>query len=287
MKLYPECGPCMLRRALLFCDNESEETRYRVVREVCRLFSDRFSPEITTTILANERNKIINRIAKNDNPMKRLKEKSMDAALELYPGLEDRLRGLGKGERFKTAIRMALAGNIIEFGARDHRVNLDRLEEEIMEVVNGRLGIDDSDKIYERVKNSKRILYVTDNAGELVLDRILINELRSYADVTVSPLSRPVQDDACLEDVERAGIGGRILPRGNYIGVWFERTPGEFQRAWEDADLIIAKGMACYETLVDRPDILNGKVALLMKVKCKPVAMNIGLPVGSLIVKFL
>ena len=277
----------MLRRVLMFCENESEETRYQVVREVCGLFSERISPDMSTTALANERNRILEKITKDGNPMKRLKEESMDAALELYPRLEERLGGLDEGERFRTALRMALAGNIIEFGARDHEVNLDRLEEEIMEIVEGKPEIDDSDEIYGRVKKAGRILYVTDNAGELVFDKIFINELRNYADVTVAPLSRPVQDDASVEDVKRVGIDGDILPRGDFIGVWFERTPEEFQKAWKDADLIIAKGMACYETLVDRTDILKGKVALLMKAKCRPVADDIGVPVGATVVKLL
>jgi len=277
----------MLRRVLMFCENESEETRYRVVREVCGLFSERISPDMSTTALANERNRILEEITKNKDPMRHLKDESMDAALELYPRLEEHLRGLGGEERFRTALSMALAGNIIEFGARDHQVNLDRLEEEIMDIVGGEAKIDDSDEIYERVKKAERILYVTDNAGELVLDKIFIEELRNYARVTVAPLSRPVQDDASVEDLKRVGIEGEILPRGDFIGVWFERTPEEFQRAWKDADLIIAKGMACYETLVDRPDILEGKVALLMKAKCRPVADDIGVPVGATVVKLL
>ncbi len=287
MKLYPECGPCMLRRVLMFCENESEETRYRVVRDVCRLFSERISPDMSTTALANERNRILEEITKNKDPMRHLKDESMDAALELYPRLEEHLKGLEGEERFRTALRMALAGNIIEFGARDHQVNLDRLEDEIMDIVEGDAEIDDSERVYERVKKAERILYVTDNAGELVLDKIFIEELRNYARVTVAPLSRPVQDDACVEDLKRVGIEGEILPRGDFIGVWFEKTPKEFQKAWEEADLIIAKGMACYETLVDRPDILKGKVALLMKAKCRPVADDIGVSVGATIVKLL
>jgi len=287
MRLYPECGPCMLRRVLMFCENESEETRYRVVREVCGLFSERISPDMSTTALANERNRILEEITKNKDPMRHLKDESMDAALELYPRLKERLMGLDEGGRFRTALRMALAGNIMEFGARDHEVNLNRLEEEIMEIVEGKAEIDDSDRVYEKVKKAKRILYVTDNAGELVLDKLFIDELRNYANVTVAPLSRPVQDDASVEDVKRAGIDGDILPRGDFIGVWFERTPAEFQRAWKEADLIIAKGMACYETLVDRPDILDGKVALLMKAKCRPVAEDIRVPLGASVVKVL
>ncbi|RLI94796.1 MAG: hypothetical protein DRO90_01460 [Candidatus Altiarchaeales archaeon] len=284
MKLYPECVPCMLQRAILFCRDEEEEVRYRVMRELCELFSKRISPKITTTEIAYERNKIIEGITHNLDPMKDIKEESIRKALEVYPRIEryvDRIKDDEK--RFKIAMRIALAGNLIEFGARDHVIDLDRLEEEIRNVINERLIIDDTDGIYEKVKNSDEILYVTDNAGELVFDRILIRELLRYAEVIIAPLSRPVQDDAWIEDVKRLKIDEtcKIVPRGDFIGIWFEKCTPEFVREFDDADLIIAKGMGCYETLVDYPERFNGRIALLMKAKCEPVAKDVNVPLGS------
>jgi len=274
----------MLQRAILFCRDEEEEVRYRVMRELCELFSKRISPKITTTEIAYERNKIIEGITHNLDPMKDIKEESIRKALEVYPRIEryvDRIKDDEK--RFKIAMRIALAGNLIEFGARDHVIDLDRLEEEIRNVINERLIIDDTDGIYEKVKNSDEILYVTDNAGELVFDRILIRELLRYAEVIIAPLSRPVQDDAWIEDVKRLKIDEtcKIVPRGDFIGIWFEKCTPEFVREFDDADLIIAKGMGCYETLVDYPERLNGRIALLMKAKCEPVAKDVNVPLGS------
>jgi len=284
MKLYPECVPCMLQRAILFCRDEEEEVRYRVMRELCELFSKRVSPKITTTEIAYERNKIIEKITHNLDPMKDIKEESIRKALRVYPRIKkyvDRIKDDKK--RFGTAMRIALAGNLIEFGARDHVIDLDRLEEEICDVINERLIIDDTDGIYEKVKNSDEILYVTDNAGELVFDRILIRELLRYAEVIIAPLSRPVQDDAWLEDVKRLKIDEtcKIVPRGDFIGIWFEKCTPEFVREFDNADLIIAKGMGCYETLVDYPERFNGRIALLMKAKCEPVAKDVNVPLGS------
>jgi len=278
----------MLRRVLMFYSNEDEETKYKVMREVCRLFSEKVSSETTTTDLAYERNRVIEKITNERDPMKDIKEESIEAALKVYPKFEKYIARIqNEKERFRAALKIALAGNIIEFGARDHEVNLERLEEEIMDVVKETPAIDDTDKIYEKVRYSETILYVTDNAGELVFDNIFIRELRNYAEVIVAPLSRPVQDDACIEDVKKVGIDCEILPRGNSIGVWFERTPEEFQRVWEEIGFIIAKGMGCYETLIDQPEITNGKVALLMKAKCKPVAEDVRVPLGALVVKVM
>ncbi len=289
MRLYPECGPCMLNRVLLFCRNEDESVKYKVIREVCRLFSEKFSDSTSTTRIAYERNKIIERITKNMDPMKEIKEKSLKASLEVYPKLRDYTENIkNEKERFKATLKIALAGNILEFGARDHSVNLNDLKDEIFSVVNGRLAIDDSDEIYRRAKKSGEILYVTDNAGELVFDRIFIDELKKYAKISVAPLSRPVQDDASVGDLKIAGISGcEIIPRSDCIGVWFERCTPEFLEKWDNADLIIAKGMACYETLTDYKEKTKGKVGLLMKVKCMPVSRHINAPLGSAVVKLM
>lgn len=290
MKLYPECVPCMLQRAMMFCSREDDETRREVMKELCRLFSEMISEDITTTELAFERNRVIEKLIDDRDPMKDLKEESFKAALKTYPKLKRYVeKEKDDKKRFKLALKIALAGNIIEFGARDHKVDLERLEEEIWDVVDNQPAIDDSDRIYEKIKNSKEILYVTDNAGEIVFDKILIEELLRYAKVYVAPLSRPVQDDACGEEIRKAGIDEicEIIPRGDFIGIWFDKcTPG-FLKKFDEVDFIIAKGMGCYETLADQPGRLTGRIALLMKAKCVPVARDINVPLGSAVVKLL
>ncbi|RLI93499.1 MAG: hypothetical protein DRO92_04155 [Candidatus Altiarchaeales archaeon] len=290
MKLYPECAPCMLQRALMFCENEGGEKKYEVIRAVSKFFAENFTENLTTTKLAYERNKIIESITHNKDPMKDIKDKSFSAALKLYPTLKDHIDKIDNDkERFITALRIALAGNTLEFGARDHKPDLSKLEDEIFDVINGSLSIDDSDKIYDIVKNSKRILYVTDNAAEVIMDKILIEDISRYATVYISPLSRPVQDDACIDDIKKAGLDNNynIIPRGDSIGVWFEKTTKEFQRIYDNVDFVIAKGMGCYETLIDYPERTRGRVGLLMKVKCLPVSLNINAPIGSNVIKIL
>lgn len=290
MRLYPECVPCMLQRGMLFCENESEEAKMRAAKELCALFSLAASANTTTTAFAYERNKLIEKLIDNKDPMKALKEESFSAAERLYPRIR-KLVAAEKNEkkRFRLAAKVALAGNIIEFGARDHNVNLKELEAEIMAVVEGHLEIDDLDRIYERARKAKSILYVTDNAAEVVFDKIFIEELMKYAKVYVAPLSRPVQDDAWTHETTKAGIDKMcpIIPRGDFIGIWLEKCTPDFRKKFDGADLIIAKGMGCYETLVDHPEKLTGRIGLLLKAKCVPVAKNIGVPVGSAVAKLL
>lgn len=277
----------MIQRALLFCRGNNERTKYKVIRAVCKLFSKEF-PELTTTEMAYKRNKAIEKIIKDHDPMRDLKEKSFNSALRLYPLLERYISSTkNKKERFRKALMIALAGNIIEFGAMNHNINMKKLKDEIFSVVEGKLAIDDIDRIYSKVKNSREILYVTDNAAELVFDKILINELKHYSKVFISPLSRPVQDDAWVVDVKKLGIDCEVIPRGDFLGIWFEKCTPEFLKKYREADLVIAKGMGCYETLIDYPEKAKGKVALLMKAKCLPVAKNIGVPLGAGVAKMM
>ncbi len=277
----------MIQRALLFCRKKDERTKYEVAKAVCKLFSKEFSG-LKTTEMAYLRNKAIEKIIKDRDPMRDLKKDSFNVALRLYPLLE-RYISITKNqkERFRKALMVALAGNIIEFGAMNHKVNLKKLEDEIFSVVEGKLAIDDVDRIYGKAKNSREILYVTDNAAELVFDKIFINELKNYSGVFVSPLSRPVQDDAWMDDVKKLGIDCGIIPRGNFLGIWFEKCTPEFLEKYREVDLVIAKGMGCYETLVDYPKKAKGRVALLMKAKCIPVATNAGVPLGATVAKMM
>lgn len=290
MKLYPECGPCMINRTLLFCRDADEETKYRVIKEICRIFGENFSGDLTTTHMADLRNQAAEKMLKNKDPLKDLKDSSIEEAEKACPALETYLMSIpGEKHRFVAALKIALAGNTVEFGSENHRPDLKKLKEEILEVVKEPLAIDDTDRIYEKAKNAKLILYATDNSGELVFDRLFIKELLEYSKVIVSPLTVPVQDDASLEEIRKTRIDkmAEILPRSDSIGVWFERCTPEFIKKWEEADLIIAKGMGCYETLSEYPEKTKGKVALLMKAKCGPVARDIGVPLGSAVAKLI
>ena len=290
MKLYPECGPCMINRTLLFCRDADEETKYRVIKEICRIFGENFSEKLTTTQMADLRNQTAEKMLKNKDPLKDLKDQSIDEAEKVYPAIKEYMDNIpGEKEKFITALKIALAGNTLEFGSENHRPDLKKLKEEILGVVKAPLAIDDTDQIYQEAKKAKLILYATDNSGELVFDRLFIKELQKYAKVIVAPLTVPVQDDASLEEIRKTGIDklAEILPRSDSIGVWFERCTPEFIKKWEEADLIIAKGMGCYETLSEYPKSTKGKVALLMKAKCGPVARDIGVPLGSAVAKLI
>lgn len=292
MKLYPECASCMLQRALLFAEDQPEDIKFELVRRIASLYSKEFTSEKTTTELAYLRNKIVDELIGERDHMRKLKDRSLSIALNIYPKLKSILNSVkNEKERLFTAMKIALTGNLLEFGAKDHKPKLNNLEAEVMKCLEEKPYIDDSQFVLKKIMNSKNLLYVTDNTPELVFDKVFIEELSKHLKVFVSPLSKPVQDDASLREIKIVGIDKipnvEIIPRGDFIGICFDRATPEFISVFNSSDFVIAKGMGCYETLVDYKDKLNKKVGILMKVKCSAVAKDISASIGASIIKVL
>lgn len=280
----------MLKRSLLFCRSQSEETRYKVVRELLELLQDKVDGNTTGIEVSYERNRIIESITCDPDPMEDLKRASLDAARVLAPRLEEYVESSGDaGDRFRRSLRVALAGNTIEFGPMEHGVDLEGLGDQVMKLLSEDLAIDQVDEVYDRVQRADSLLYLTDNTAEIVFDKLFIRELCKYCSVTAAPLSKPVQDDATMDDARGIELDKlcTLLPRGDCIGVWPAKCTPEFMKKLIEADVIIAKGMANYETLTDYPELTGGRVALLFKAKCTPVARDAGIPLGTLAVKII
>ncbi|MCK4521232.1 MAG: DUF89 family protein [Nanoarchaeota archaeon] len=301
MKPVKECIPCQRKRAMLITKNLSEEKKKELTKRINVLFSNLDMNRCTIDI-ANERNRIIKEIAGKDALMDDLREDSMKAAEKISPNLEQDLEKIkDEEERFCKALRIALAGNVIEFGTTNHVVKIGEIEKRVHETIKQEPAIDDSRMVYEIVQaynHSNRILYLVDNAAEIAFDRLFIKELVKHAIVVIAALSEPDQDDACVENLKRFGIDKipncEIITKGKYIGAYFPNTTKQFKVEFEKADLIISKGMGNYESLSEYSDKIINKVVFMLKLKCGPVAdsfsdfFNIGnkLEVGANVIKF-
>jgi uncharacterized protein with ATP-grasp and redox domains len=284
MKITPPCIDGHIGRAQSMTKYLSEEKRAQVDREVKALLDSVVMDKDNVADVAYKRNEIIRTIAGDQakDIMRVEKEQSLAATLEIMPELEQRLAGIQDDkERFSQALRMALAGNTLEFGTIEHNMSIDR--DEIRNFVHENISqaptIDDTSLIYDRVKEAKRILYFTDNTAELALDKLFIEELSKYATVVVAPLSRETQDDATINEVIQLGIHNipcvKIAIKGRGIGVLWDKITHACQKEFEQCDLIIAKGMACYETLGDPDNIplekIKNKVVFMLKAKYQPL----------------
>nr|MDO8076143.1 ARMT1-like domain-containing protein [Candidatus Freyarchaeota archaeon] len=277
METELDCIPCFLRQALeavrmVTTDRSKQE---KVLREVLSALS-KVSFEGPPTEIAHVVHGIVKRAADNPDPYREVKEKSNRMALELYPKLKQMVQN--SDNRLLTAVKLAIAGNIIDYGpSSQFDVN-----KTIEEVLSQDLEINDFEKFESMLRNAKNVVYLGDNAGEIVFDRVLIEEMPDKK-VTFFVRAEPILNDATIDDAVTVGIDKLAEIRKisvDHEGV--DRNSEEFIEFLRSADMVISKGQGNYEALSDR----KAGVFFLLKVKCPAVAKHIGARVGSTVLKF-
>ena len=279
MRTYLDCIPCFVDQALRAgrIATDDEKKLKRILDEVGMMLRDipleSTPPE--TGMLVYEK---VREITGEFDPYKELKIESTEKALALYPSLKRIVEQ--STDTLLTAIRMAIAGNVIDFGPnRDFNI-----EEEIDEVLKKDFAIYDYDKFKDGLAKTNEILYLGDNAGEAVFDRILIEELKKP--VTYAVRDVPVINDVTYEDALQAGIDevASIVSSGTSApGTILKTCNAEFKEAYNNANFIISKGQGNYEGLSNE----KRPIFFLLKVKCHVIAHDIGVNVGDIILKGL
>jgi uncharacterized protein with ATP-grasp and redox domains len=211
------------------------------------------------------------------DPYHAIKETTNRQAMELLPFLRAKMDA--SSDRLSTALHMAAAGNVIDFGIH-HDFSIERDIEGILEQ---KFVIDDTALLRKDIKPGCNVLYLGDNAGEIVFDTILVKELMTLgAQVVYTVKSGPVINDATMADAEKTGMTAitKVICTGaDDIGVNWQNVSDEFREHVSKADIIIAKGHGNYETCQDQP----GNYYFLLKSKCIIVADALGVKLGDLV----
>jgi uncharacterized protein with ATP-grasp and redox domains len=277
LKVEAECAACILSRAAAEAIEATANPalRFRVMTELLRLLSKEFRPTAVPADLGTKRDRLIKRITGNNDPYKRSKRISNEKALKLLPYAKKLVEeGYMQQDRFKKACLCAIIGNMIEFDIPGHRFTFTGLRRSFREAGKD-LVIDDTDRIHELAKKANTVLYLTDNAGEIVFDTLLVEQLKNMGlTVTVAVKGGPIINDATLEDVEASGmnkVADKIITTGtDTVGLTLKEFSAEFLYVYNSVDMIFAKGMGYAETLTEYK--LKKPHALLFRTKCNPVA---------------
>jgi uncharacterized protein with ATP-grasp and redox domains len=284
MKAVSECIYCYLRQAhtslsLVLKDEAKILANLKKLFPLIKSFSFEKTPGEYSTLVLKE----VNRLLGVSDPYSEEKKLCNTMALEW----ESYLRKLvhSSSEPLLTAIKLSVVGNIIDLGIKEQ---ID-IKKSIEQILSQGFRIDDSDAIIQKVKNDSNlnILIIGDNAGEILFDKILVEELLKYTPQVVYVVkSGPVINDALLEDAEAVGMTDicKIIETGNdWAGVVVDKCSEEMREHLRKADLIIAKGQANYETLTETAY----PVFYTLKAKCPPVANHLGVKMGDLVCKYL
>lgn len=279
MKTYLDCYPCFIRQSLEAARLVTDEPLIQqdILRRTMQLI---LNAELTQTppAMGQQIHRIIRQLTKNPDPYEAVKAKSNKFAAGLFPHLKKQLSGSPRP--FETAVRLAIAGNIIDFGAKSGCTE-DQVHDSIAEALSAPMDEQLFTELNEAINNAQSVLYIADNAGEVFFDRLLI-ELMPWEKTTYVVRGAPTINDATINDAKIASIDEmvEIIDSGSDApGTILEDCSDAFRKRFEQADLIIAKGQGNYETLSD----VHKNIFFMLKVKCPVIAGHIGYPVGSTI----
>lgn len=259
----------------------TEIQQQQILENILEIFPEALkassAPEISLKI-----HDVIRQILGEDiDPYRVIKEESNRKALVLYPQLKEKVES--SENRLLTAVELAIAGNVIDYGAK----NTLNIEQEIERLFQNEFHdfekmVFDYTQLDKAIEAASSILYLGDNAGEIVFDRVLMEEIPMNIDITFAVRGRPVINDALLEDAKACGLDQRahIISSGSRApGTILDCCYKEFVNLFNKAELIISKGQGNYEALCD----VKAPIFFLFKAKCPVIADKLGVSVGDIV----
>lgn len=289
MRTYLDCIPCFYQQALKAARisgadvNIQKEVLFRLSELVPKFSLDASPAEMGRAIYA-----MVGKITGKKDPYKELKEESNKLALRIYPTMK--LKVIKSEDPLLTAIKLAIVGNFIDFGIKD----FPDISSEINKILDNDFDLlatpikkhFNYQSFYKRLFEVQTILYLADNAGEVVFDRILIEQLVSvfHKNVIYVVKGKPALNDALVDDAISCGINNfaNIISCGTDCpGVVLKYCSSEFIRLFNEAEMIISKGQGNYEALSEE----TYPIFFLLIAKCPIIAKHVGCNIGDFILE--
>ena len=277
MRTFLDCFPCIMNQALRtgrIATNDEQKIK-QLLDEIGASFRNlplENTPVESGAIIYNK----IREITGVEDPYKKIKQESIRDALGLYPRLKDLVNNADN--KLLMAIRIAIAGNIIDFGV-DKKFDL---VEDVMKITKQDFAIYDFISFEKQLRIAENILYIGDNAGESVFDKILIEELGKPVTYVVREI--PVINDVTIEDALNSGLGevAEIISSGTTApGTILNLCHDSFIERFNQADMVISKGQGNYEGLSE----VNRSVFFLLKAKCPIIARDLDVEEDDIVLK--
>ena len=277
MKTYLECIPCFMQQAFrgasIATDDEKKiKEVLNVVGEMIRSIPlENTPPEIGNVIYQK-----IREITGVNDPYKKIKDDNIKEALSLYPELKKHIEN--SDDRLLTAIRIAIAGNVIDLGV-NKKFNI---VDDLNQILKQDFAIFDYEAFKNQLNNAKSVLYLGDNAGESVFDKLLIEELGKPVIYAVREI--PVINDCIIDDAVASGLDkvAELISSGSTApATILDLCNDRFLELFKNADLIISKGQGNYEGLSQ----VNRNVFFMLKAKCELIAKNLNVLENDIVLK--
>jgi damage-control phosphatase, subfamily I len=272
------CFFCFARafERLIEKENLEPEGKKHFANDMFGLFNE-VKHDFSIPKLSRELHVLLKKYSNNLDPYKEAKKQSNDLVLSMYPDLKEIV--FQSENQFETALRLAIAGNIIDYGIGNHF----DLQATIDKVLNSDFAIDDSLNLKQAISEAKTVLFLGDNCGELVFDKLFIETIM-HPNLIYAVRGEPVINDVTLEDAKYVGmdIVADVISNGyDAPSTILEHCSSEFLEVFNRADVIISKGQGNLEGLLGKT---TKDVYFLLMVKCEVIADALGVRKGDFVV---
>ena len=278
MKASLECLECVVRQAMRAARMAGDDPKmHRQVVNAAVADIPAMDLNSSPAVISLNLYKYAQGISGVADPYREIKQQQNAMALEVEEELEELVAK--SATPLVTAIKLAASGNIIDLGILQvHEIDP---RDAIARAMETPMAIDHTEHFLKSLHGCRDLLYLLDNAGEIVFDKVLIRQLQQHTRVTAVVKAGPIINDACMEDAEQVAlpeICDVIDNGGAFVGSPLTLVPDSFLRRMGQADIILGKGQGNYETVDD----FDGNVYLLLKAKCDIVAGHMGIDLGDL-----
>jgi len=285
MRTVPACLTCILGDVYAAAQQLAPDPAIQltVARDAMRFLADTFDHEREPSYYITEVHRILKRDTGIATPFADSRDQLNHVAMQLAGGLQAQADALEGLDRFRFLTLWALAGNSLDSRTVGIGYGFEpaRMLQHLQAYVDRGMAKDEVDRLYERILARTPVLYIHDNVGEVVLDMLLIREIRRYGCHVTSVLrGGPITSVATMEDGRSVGLDrvvDRLIQAGpDTLGISWDEASHDLRNAMQSAHLIIAKGQANYYVLSEHRERLSAEVFCLFTIKCQPVADAVG-----------
>lgn len=275
MKISYECGACFLRQAKEAMDlsTDDEMLKLELTAEIFEFLSNNFTKDTNSNKTGSILHNMIKQKTGCRDPYFREKIEGNEIALKYLPDVKKILK---QDDSLENYVKIAIIGNILDFGAFTLE---DDIESVIKSSLKKELTVKDIVEFENSLKNHDKVLYLVDNTGEIVFDKLLLSKIKEYnLDITIAVKSEPILNDACMKEALDAGLDefGEIVEIGaGTVGYVDSEISEEFREIFENHKFIISKGMGNYEGLTEI-DLVDKDIFFLLCAKCNTISNDIG-----------
>ena len=289
MKVGARCGYCLLHRGYqqILRSTDDEKVRRKTMEVILHLIADMYGSDAVPALIGASRDRRVHEVTGCLDSYAELKRQANQSALEILPSFEALVASQPQEERLRKAALISCLGNIIEYDVPGHSSDVNAA---FKNICNEAFTIDNLDQFRELLGPRTNLLYLTDNAGEIVFDKLVVRELRRLGCwVAVAVKGGPSLNDALMEDAEAVGMVGEadlVISTGtDAVGINLSEVSPEFLDVYGSTDVILAKGMANWETLTEYR--APCPTLFIFRAKCDPVATSVGVPLRENVAKLV